>query len=65
MEDPDIYVNTSDIYKPFWEQCMFISLDDKQRIKITEPGFPVAAAERGKRVIVSMLNDFVVGDYDL
>ena len=36
---------------------MFISLDDKHRIKITEPGFPV---ERGKRVIVSMLNDFVV-----
>ena len=44
---------------------MFISLDDKHRIKITEPGFPVAAVERGKRVIVSMLNDFVVGDYDL
>lgn len=43
---------------------MFISLDDKHRIKIGEPGFPVAAAERGKKVIVSMQNQFVVGDHD-
>jgi len=44
--------------------CMFISLDDKHYIKISEPGFPVAAAECGKRVIVSMKNNFVVGDRD-
>jgi len=44
--------------------CMFISLDDKHRIKIGEPRFPVAAAECGKRVIVSMNNDFVVNDHD-
>ena len=32
---------------------MFISLDDKHRIKVGEPGFPVAVAERGRKVLVS------------
>lgn len=43
---------------------MFISLDDKHHIKISEPGFSVAAAECGKRVIVSIQNEFVVVDHD-
>ncbi len=42
----------------------FICLDDKHRIKVGEPGFPVAAAERGRRVIVSKTQTFQVGDHD-
>jgi len=33
--------------------CNFLSIDDKHNIKLGEPGFPVAAAEREKRLIVS------------
>ena len=32
---------------------LFVCLDDKHRIKVGEPGFPVAATERGREVIVS------------
>ena len=46
------------------DHCLFISLDDKHRIKVGEPGFPVAAAERGKKVIVSLQKEFHVGDHD-
>lgn len=42
----------------------FVCLDDKHRIKVGEPGFPVAAAERGRRVVVSMSKSFQVGDHD-
>ena len=44
--------------------CSFVCLDDKHKIKIGEPGFPVASAERGKKV--SVRNDQVleVGDHD-
>ena len=45
-------------------ECLFVCLDDKHRIKIGEPGFPVAAAERGRRVIVSLDKEFSVGDHD-
>jgi len=31
----------------FFEHTAFVCLDDKHQIKIGEPGFPVAAAERG------------------
>lgn len=33
-------------------------------MKIGEPGYPVAAAERGRQVIVSNTDTFVVGDHD-
>jgi len=46
------------------DHCLFISLDDKHRIKIGEPGFPVAAAKCGKKVIVSLQKEFCVGDHD-
>ncbi|XP_065895962.1 uncharacterized protein [Dysidea avara] len=39
-------------------------LDDKRKIKIGEPGFPVAAAERGRRVLVKVGASFEVGDHD-
>ena len=32
----------------FREHSVFVCLDDKNRCKIGEPCFPVAAAERGK-----------------
>ena len=43
---------------------MFVSLDDKHRIKVGEPEFPVAVAERGRRVLVSRDATFEVGDHD-
>ena len=43
----------------------FVCMDDKHRIKVGEPGFPVAAAERGRRVLVSRNGNFEVGDHDL
>lgn len=48
----------------FRDYSGFICLDDKHRIKIREPGFPVAAAKRGRRVLVSMAKSFQVGDHD-
>ena len=43
---------------------LFICLDDKHRIKVGEPNFPVAAAERGKQVLVLLNQQFCVGDHD-
>ena len=44
--------------------CSFVSLDDKHKVKIGEPNYPVAAAERGKRVIVRSDEVLSVGDHD-
>ena len=41
----------------------FACLDDKHRVKVGEPGFPVAAAERGRRVMVGHDSSFQVGDH--
>ena len=46
------------------EDCLLICLDDKYRLKVGEPGYPVAVAERGRRVIVSLEEQFEVGDHD-
>ena len=48
----------------FREISVFACIDDKHRIKFGEPGFPVAAAERGRQVIVSSQDTFAVGDHD-
>ena len=48
----------------FREVTTFACLDDKHRIKVGEPGFPVAAAERGRRVLVRAGASFEVGDHD-
>ena len=42
----------------------FFSLDDKHHCKVGEPGHPVAAVERGKRVIVALDKKFIVSDHD-
>ena len=41
-----------------------VCLDDKHRMKVGEPGYPVAAVERGRRVIVKMGTSFEVADHD-
>jgi len=48
----------------FRQHCAFLSIDDKHRIKVGEPNFPVAAAERGRQVVVSMNKSFQVGDHN-
>ena len=46
------------------EFCSFVCLDDKHKIKIGEPNYPVAAAERGRRVPVRLDEYLTVGDHD-
>ncbi len=46
------------------EICTLVCLDDKHRLKVGEPGFLVAAAERGRRVLVRVGSSFEVGDHD-
>ena len=42
-----------------------IFLDDKHRCKVEESGFPVAAVERGKKVVVSKDTTFAVADHGI
>ena len=42
----------------------FVCIDDKHRIKVGEPGLPIAAVERDKEVIVSLNETYTVGDHD-
>ena len=42
----------------------FFCLDDKHRIKVGEPNFPVAATERGRQVLTVAGSQFLVGDHD-
>ena len=44
--------------------CVFVSLDDKHKIKLGGPNYPVAASERGRRVPVREDEHFVVADHD-
>ena len=46
------------------EESGFVCLDDKHRVKVGEPGHPVAAIERGKRVLVRRDELFEVADHD-
>ena len=39
-------------------------LDDKHKVKVGEPNCPVAAAERGRQVLVHSSTSFFVGDHD-
>ena len=48
----------------FKSQSLLIGLDDKHRLKVGEPNFPVVAAEMGHRVIVSLQEESQVGDHD-
>ena len=42
----------------------FVCMDDKHSMKIGEPGYPVAAIERGKQVLVAKGTKMTVGDHD-
>ena len=46
------------------DHCLFVCLDDKHRLKVGEPGYPVASAEHGRRVIVKKGTVFEVGDHN-
>ena len=48
----------------FCDNCIFVCLDDKHRIKIGDPGSPLAAIERGRRVLVQAKTTFEVSDHD-
>ncbi|GES76158.1 hypothetical protein GLOIN_2v1782174 [Rhizophagus clarus] len=39
-------------------------MDDKYQYKVGEPGYSVAAVERGRQIIVSKSKTFQVADYD-
>ena len=44
--------------------CSFICMDDKHRISMGEPNFPLAAVPRGRRVLVVNNESFRVGGHD-
>ena len=44
---------TNKVAIKFSDHCAFISTDDKFKIKVGEPNFPVAAVAHGKRVLLS------------
>lgn len=48
----------------FRNHSVFICMDDKHRISIGEPSYPVAAVDRGKKVIVGRNQAFMVADHD-
>lgn len=45
------------------ELVSLVSLDDKHKVKVGEPSYPLAAAERGKQVIVGPNEVMAVGDH--
>lgn len=46
-------------------ESLLICQDDTHLPKTGEPGFPVAAAERDRRVVVSLHEEVQVADHDL
>jgi len=48
----------------FRDVAVFVCMDDKHRVNVGKPGVPVAAAERGGRVLVSLSDTFEVCDHD-
>lgn len=46
------------------DMSVFVCIDDKHRIKVGEPSFPLAAVERGREVIVALNETMCVGDHD-
>ena len=48
----------------FGAHVTMVCLDDKHNIKVGGPGFPVAAVDHGKEVIVGSNPSFHVGDHD-
>ena len=42
----------------------FVSLDDKHKVPVGDPGYPVASVEQGKKVLIFINKPFMVGDHD-
>lgn len=42
----------------------FASLDDKHKVPVGDPGYPVVSVDHGKKVPVSINKSFMVGDHD-
>lgn len=57
-----VFRNQRELALHLKDHSVFVSLDDKHRIKVGEPGYPIAAAERGRRVLVGRDATFEVGD---
>lgn len=48
----------------FRDHCTLACLDDKHRVKVGDPGEPLAAVDRGRRVLVHRNASFEVSDHD-
>lgn len=48
----------------FRDHSLLVFVDDKHHLKVGEPGPPVAAVERGRRVVVGLNSKFQVADHD-
>ena len=46
------------------QHAVFLSIDDKHRVKIGEPDLPVASAERGRQVVVPVGSQLLAADHD-
>ena len=61
--NPDAqYVNAIFVNNP--NDSIFFSTDAKCKITVGEPDYPIAAVNRGKKVIVGINQSFQVGDHD-
>ena len=45
-------------------ETIFLSADEKCKVSIGEPDYPIAAVSRGKKVIVGLNQSFEVADHD-
>ena len=48
----------------FHEHSCLVFVYDKHYLKVGEPGLPLSAAERGKKVVVGLHSQFQVADHD-
>ena len=46
------------------DHSLIVCLDDKLRVKVGEPGLPVASVEREKKILVALNQSFEVCDHD-
>ena len=46
------------------ELVTLVSMDDKHKVKVGEPSYPLASAERGKQVIVGPNQVMAVAEHD-
>ena len=59
----DIYMNS--LFNSRVCICQMVCLDDQHRMKIEEPGFPVAAVERGQKELDQVLSWVIMTSLNL